>query len=267
MIRYLLAAMFALLPFVAHAQTEQQALVDRATLTVQEMLSGPNGVDARRMLRQARGALICPRVFKAGFILGGQGGSCVLVGRGNGQWSDPAFYAMGSGSVGFQIGIQDAEMIFMVMTDRGLQALLDSQFKIGADASVAVATIGGGVGGATTAALRADIVAFSMARGLFAGVSVDGSLISSRSDWNQAYYGQPIGAQQIVIGRGGQNPGAGPLQEMLTQFAGQEERGPGGPPPGYVPGPPQMPMSNAGQVGVAPPGSVSATPLAPPPNR
>src|SRR5271163_490951 len=144
MIRTLLVALLALLPLAAHAQTEQQALVDRATLTVQEMLSGQGGIDARRMIRNARGALICPRVFKAGFILGGQGGNCVLVGRAHGTWSAPAFYGMGSGSVGLQIGIQDAEVIFMVMTEHGLQALLDSQFKIGADATVAVATIGGG---------------------------------------------------------------------------------------------------------------------------
>ncbi|HEY2134078.1 MAG TPA: lipid-binding SYLF domain-containing protein [Acetobacteraceae bacterium] len=265
MIRTILVALLALLPLVAHAQTEQQALVDRATLTVQEMLSGQGGIDARRMLRNARGALICPRVFKAGFILGGQGGNCILVGRANGSWSGPAFYGMGSGSVGLQIGIQDAEVIFMVMTDRGLQALLDSQFKLGADATVAVATIGGGVGGGTTAALRADVVAFYQARGLFAGLSLDGSMISARSDWNQAYYGQPMGAQNIVIGMSGQNPGAQPLQEMLTQFAGQPEQAPaGGPPPGYVPGPPQPPLPNAGQVSIAPSGNVSATPLAPP---
>ena len=91
---------------------------------------------------------------------------------------------------------------------------------------MAVATIGGGVGGATTAALRADIVAFYQARGLFAGLSLDGSMISARSDWNQAYYGQPMGAQNIVIGMSGQNPGAQPLQEMLAQFAGQPEQRP-----------------------------------------
>jgi lipid-binding SYLF domain-containing protein len=264
MTRFIIAALL-LLPLAARAQTAQQSLVDRSTLTVQEMLSGPGGTDARRMLRNARGAMICPRVFKAGFILGGQGGSCVLVGRHNGAWSGPAFYSMGSGSIGLQLGIQDSEIIFLVMTDRGLQALLDSQFKIGADASVAVATIGGGVGGATTAALRADIVAFNNSRGLFAGLSIDGSLISARSDWNQAYYGQPLAPQQIVIGMAGQNQGAAPLQEMLAQFAGPPQPAPlAGPPPGYVPGPPQLPLPNAGQVGTAPMGSVSATPLAPP---
>ncbi|MCW3473424.1 lipid-binding SYLF domain-containing protein [Limobrevibacterium gyesilva] len=220
MIRFLLIALLALAPLAAHAQTEQQTLVDRATLAVQEMLSDQNGTEARNLLKKAKGAMICPRVFKAGFILGGQGGGCVLVGRGQGgNWSSPAFYGMGSGSIGFQIGIQDAEIIFIVLTDKGLQALLDSQFKIGADASVAVATIGAGISGSTTAALRADIVAFSQTRGLFAGISIDGSLISARSDWNQVYYGRPTAAQQIVIGMEGQNPGAEPLKEMLARFS------------------------------------------------
>jgi lipid-binding SYLF domain-containing protein len=109
--------------------------------------------------------------------------------------------------------------MFIVLTEKGLQALLDSQFKFGADASIAIASIGAGVQGSTTAALRADIVAISQARGLFAGISLEGSLISARSDWNQSYYGKPLGGQQIVIGMEGQNPGAAPLQEMLAKYA------------------------------------------------
>jgi len=164
--------------------------------------------------------LICPQVFKAGFIVGGQGGGCVMSGRNEQGWSNPAFYGLASGSVGFQIGVQDSEIIFIVLTDKGLQALLDSQFKIGADASAAVATIGAGISGSTTAALKADIVAYSNARGLFAGVSLDGSLISTRSDWNQSYYGQPMAAQQLVISHQGTNPGAAPLREMLGRYSG-----------------------------------------------
>jgi SH3 domain-containing YSC84-like protein 1 len=215
MIRLLFAGLLALLPLVAQAQTEQQTLVDRATLTVQEMFSDTVNPEARGLLRDAKGIMVCPRVFKAGFILGGQGGSCVLVGRGNGSWSNPAFYGFGSGSIGLQIGVQDAQIVFIVLTEKGLAALMDSQFKIGADASVAVATVGAGISGATTAALRADIVAFAQARGLFAGISLDGSLISQRTDWNQAYYSQALSPQQIVLSAQGTNQGADPLREIL----------------------------------------------------
>lgn len=219
--RMLIAALVAiLLPLAAHAQTEQQTLVDRATLTVQEMLGDKNASEARNLMRKSKGVLVCPRIFKAGFIIGGQGGGCIMAGRTQNGWSNPAFYGLGSGSIGFQIGVQDAQIIFIVLTEKGLQALLDSQFKIGADASVAVATLGAGVSGSTTAALNADIVAFAATRGLFAGVSIDGSLISSRSDWNQEYYGKPMAAQQIVINGQGNNPGAEPLREILSRFSG-----------------------------------------------
>ena len=219
--RLLMAALVALLlPVAAHAQSEQQTLVDRATLTVQEMLADKNASEARNLMRKSKGVMVCPRIFKAGFILGGQGGGCIMAGRTRNGWTNPAFYGLGSGSIGFQIGIQDAQIIFIVLTEKGLQALLDSQFKFGADASVAVATLGAGVSGSTTAALNADIVAFATARGLFAGVSIDGSLISSRSDWNQEYYGQALAAQQIVLSNQGNNPGAEPLREILSRYSG-----------------------------------------------
>ncbi len=220
MIRLAIAAMLALLPLAARAQTDQQTLVDRSTLAVQEMLGDSASSDARTMLRRSRGVMICPRLFKAGFFFGGQGGNCVMVGRLQSGWSEPAFYGMGSGSFGLQIGIQDAEIVFIILTEKGLHALLDSQFKIGADAGISVATLGAGVSGSTTAALRADVVAFARSRGLYIGISLDGSLISQKNDWDRAYYGQPIGAQQIVLQGQGSNPGAEPLREVLGRYSG-----------------------------------------------
>ncbi len=220
MIRFIFAALVLLLPLTARAQTAQQSLVDRSTLTVQDMFTGDHAGDALSLLRQSKGALICPRVFKAGFIIGGSGGGCVLVSRSRGGWSFPAFYTIGSGSFGLQAGVQDSQVVFMILTNRGLRAILDSQFKFGADASIAVATVGAGVEGSTTAALRADIVAFAKTRGLFAGISLQGSIISSDSNWNRIYYGQPLAAQQIVLQGQGNNPGAQPLREMLLKFSG-----------------------------------------------
>lgn len=223
----LTTALCAMLARPAAAQVEQQALVDRSTLAVQEMLGGAGGPDAAHyndavtMLRRARAVMVCPRVFRAGFILGGQGGSCVLLARdGAGSWSSPAFYSLGAGSLGLQIGVQDAMVMMMVLTDRGLSALMDSQFKVGADASIAVATIGAGISGATTAAVGADIVTFAKTRGLYAGIALDGSLVSSRSDWNRVYYGQSVGARQIVVDMAAHNPGADPLRGALMRFGG-----------------------------------------------
>ncbi|HUB45815.1 MAG TPA: YSC84-related protein [Acetobacteraceae bacterium] len=282
--RFLLTAVAlaaTLAPGLAHAQGEPQTLVDRATLSLQEMMTASD--NSRAELTHARAVVICPRIFKAGFFFGGSGGDCVLVARaGNGTWSYPTFYTIGSGSFGLQIGIEDSSLVMMILTPRGLNAVLDSQFKLGANASIAVATLGGGVGGATTAAVGADIVAFNESRGLFGGISLEGSLMSLLSTWNAAYYGQPYSARQVVIQMMGANPGANPLREVLTRYGtpgAMQVAVPPPPPPGYAapgyspPGgqgypPPQGPGYGGPPQGYAPPAqSYNAPPQGYPPQE
>jgi SH3 domain-containing YSC84-like protein 1 len=262
--RMLIAAALSLLPLAtAQAQGDQQALVDRSTLALQEMMTQTVSEDPRRALQSARGALICPQVFRAGFIIGGEGGGCVLVARGaNNTWSYPAFYGMGSASFGLQIGIQDAQFIMMIMTERGLHSVLNSQFKLGADASIAVATIGGGVQGSTTADLGADIVAFSATRGLYGGISLNGSVMGARPEWDQAYYGSPLGSREIIIGMQGSNPGADPLRQVLTRY-GSPAAAPL-PPPQYGAPPPPPNEAPGAPMGSAPTGAVQQQSLPPP---
>jgi lipid-binding SYLF domain-containing protein len=267
MIRILLAAAMLsltwLAPPPAKAQSEQQSLVDRATLALQDLINQGASADPKRMLERARAVMICPQVFKAGFLFGGEGGDCVLLARaGNGTWSYPAFYGMGSGSFGLQIGIQDAQFVMMIMTEKGLRAILDSQFKLGAGASLAIATIGAGIQGATTSAFGADIVAFSQTRGLFGGVSLEGSLMAQRSGWNRAYYGQDMGSQQIVIAMQGANPGADPLRDVLTRYGSEQRQAAVTPTSGPAPVAP-APGSAPTQLS-PPPGSVSQQSLPPP---
>jgi SH3 domain-containing YSC84-like protein 1 len=280
MIRMLLAAavlgvLSLLAPRPALAQGEEQTLVDRSTLALQDMMNQTVSQDPRDMLSRARAVMICPRVFKAGFFFGGEGGSCVLLARaGNGTWSYPAFYGMGSGSFGLQIGIQDSEFIMLIMTQKGLSAILDSQFKFGADASLAIATLGAGVQGDTTGALGADIIAFSQARGLFGGISLQGSLMGQKSDWNREYYGREMASRQIIIEMQGANPGADPLRDVLTRFgAGASQQAavpPAGlqaPPPGYQPPPPgSQPPAYGAPTRLQPGGPVQQQSL-PPPQR
>ncbi len=251
-----------LLPGVARAQGEQQQLVDRATLAAQEMLNNRDGTDAQAVLRRARAVMICPQIFRAGFLLGGQGGSCVLSARdGAGSWSGPAFYGLGGGSIGFQAGIQDAQVMLFIMNDKGLIAVMDSQFKLGADASATFVDLGGGIEGSTTAALRADIVGFTRARGLFAGISLGGSLMSSKSDWNQIYYGRAVGPQQVVISMEASNPAADPLREILGRFGAPTQ--PAAAP--AMPAPVPMGATQPGApVPLGPRGPVQQQPLAPP---
>src|SRR6478735_7155034 len=135
--RSIMGGVLAVLPVDAHAQTEQQQLVDRASLAAQDLLNDKDGKDAQSVLRHARAVMICPQIFRAGFLLGGQGGSCVLTARdAAGSWSAPAFYGLGGASIGFQAGMQDAQVMFLIMNDRGLRAVMDNQLKLGADATV-----------------------------------------------------------------------------------------------------------------------------------
>ena len=240
MIRFVATAALAMLALLqagcsANSPGEQQTLVDRATLTIQDMMTQTVSQDPKDLLRRAKGVMVCPRIFKAGFFFGGEGGNCVLLARaGNGTWSYPAFYTIGSGSFGFQFGIEDNQLLMMILTEHGLNAVLDSQIKLGANAGIAIATIGAGIQGSTTTAVGADIVAFTASRGLFGGIALEGSLMSTQTPWNQSYYGQPYAARQLVMQMQGANPGADPLRNLLTRYGSRNATA--APPPQQQPG-------------------------------
>ncbi len=206
----------------AASQQDQQDLVDRATLALNEVMTSVEAGKARDVLPDARAVMICPRVFRAGlFLFGGEGGGCVLLARGGqGTWSAPAFYSMGGGLFGPQIGVQDAELVMLIMRQGALRAVMDSQFRFGADASVALVTLGDSVEGATTAALNADIIAFAKTRGLYGGISLQGSVMNADSSADEAYYGQAVGTVDIVMAMRANNPGADPLRGALMKYGG-----------------------------------------------
>ena len=135
----------------------------------------------RKLIKQAKGVLIIPQFLKGGFIIGGSGGSGVLLGR-DANWSDPAFFTMGGGSIGFQIGGQVSEVVLLLMTNRAIDAVIHNEVKLGADASFAAGPLEIGAEASTTTNLDTDIFSFSRAKGLFAGVSFEGAVIKSRAD-------------------------------------------------------------------------------------
>lgn len=215
-----LAATILAAPSLALAAPPQHE-VDSATLALQDMMGGSEGTQAQTFLRRARAVVVCPNIFRAGFIIGGEGGGCLMLARTpDGHWSNPAFYGLGSGSFGFQAGVQSAEVMMLVMTDAGLNALLNSQFKFGADAGLTVATLGAGVNGSMSTALTADIVSFSKTEGLYGGISLQGSILSNDSGTEASYYGQTLDARQIVVNQQGNNNGARPLRETLARYGG-----------------------------------------------
>jgi lipid-binding SYLF domain-containing protein len=212
----IVAALVAAAP--AHAQvTDQNRMVAKAATTV-ERLRRDDGIahSVDSLLRRARAVLIVPDLVKGGFLLGAEYGTGVLLTRdAQGTWSGPAFYSVASGSVGLQIGLQDAESMFIIMTEGGLRAVMDNRFKAGADAGVALAHVGGGAEAATTLNVGADIYSFSKAVGLYGGATLEGSGILPRPSWNAAYYGGNPTPEDILIARRVDNRQADQLRDVL----------------------------------------------------
>ena len=203
----------------ARADAKRQSLVDQCLQSAQKVLSGKDFPDALKHMGNAKGVLVIPELVQGGFILGAAGGRGTLLARSKpNDWSYPAFYDMGSGSLGLQIGGKVSEIVFIILTEKGLNAILDQKFKFGAQAGITMVAIGAGIEGATTAAVGTDIIAFSNSAGLFAGVSLEGSYLDSDNDWNALYYGPGATARAIVIDRRYTNPGAEPLRQFLAKW-------------------------------------------------
>jgi lipid-binding SYLF domain-containing protein len=221
--RLLLAATVLALflaPVAARADSPQH-LVDSATLSLEDLMGDQPGSSAQHFLQKARAVVLCPNIFRGAFIFGGEGGGCVMVARGaGGSWSYPAFYSLGSASFGLQIGVQNAEVLMLVMTNNGLNALLNSQFKFGADAGLTIATLGAGVNGSMSTGLTADILTLSKSQGAYGGISLEGSILGYDSGTAQSYYGSPVGAREIVLNMTVSNLGANPLRALLSKYGG-----------------------------------------------
>ncbi|MCY4502549.1 MAG: lipid-binding SYLF domain-containing protein [Alphaproteobacteria bacterium] len=201
-------------------EAEATELVDKARIAVQRLARDPDvGPSLRHFLGQAKAVLIFPTLIKGAFLVGGEGGSGVLLTRNEkGSWSYPAFYTMASVSFGLQIGGQTAEAMLLIHTDGAVESVLEDQMKLGADASVAAGPIGAGIDGATTSNVGPDILTFSTSQGFFAGASLEGAVIARRQDWNRAFYKAGATPHAIVIERAHANPAADELREALSRF-------------------------------------------------
>lgn len=219
--RRLIVLALLLAPGVAAAQSsEQQRLVERARLTVEEFLADPRFEDVRAYMQNAYGVLIVPDLLRAGFFVGAEYGVGVLLGRDTqtGEWGPPAFYNLAGGSLGLQFGGTSSDVLFTIMNRDALSKLLANRIKLGADASVAAGTLGAGVGAGTTTSFGEDVYVFAKAKGLYGGMALDGSLLIPKDDWNQAYYGRVVSPEEIVFGNRVDNPGADELQRLLNEF-------------------------------------------------
>lgn len=190
-------------------------IVTKAKNSVNTFTIDPNMQWLRNNMDDAKGVFIVPELVKAGLIFGGSGGTGVFLVKGEGNiWSDPAFYTMGSGTVGFQLGVEVSEIILMVMTDKGVDALLTSSFKLGGDVSVAAGPVGAGA-----KAQIADILAFSRTKGIYGGINIEGAVIKIRNKLNNAYYKGETSPRNILIERSATNPDADSLRTAVANLA------------------------------------------------
>ena len=210
-------ALTALAP-AAYAQADQQKLVDQSTTTFSNFVRDPDMTWFQQNVGRAKAVLIAPEIVKAGFIFGGSGGRAVLVAKDpkSGKWMGPAFYALATASVGFQAGLSVSETITLVMTEKGMNSLLSPSFKIGGDASIAAGPVGAGA----KSDILADLIQFSRSKGVYGGLNLDGTVVNTSDDWNQAYYGKKLLSTDILIRDQQQAPGAEKLIGEIAKAAG-----------------------------------------------
>ena len=201
--RLVLTALLALmLPFAARAQEREIQRADNAVRVLSEILAIPEESIPERLLREAEAIAVMPDVVKAGLVFGGRGGKGLMAVRGSdGTWSNPTFISLGGGSFGFQAGVQSADVVLVFRNRRGVDNIVNGKFTLGADASVAAGPVGRSAQASTDGQLKAEIYSYSRARGLFAGIALDGAVIAIDNRANRRVYGRDVTARMILENR------------------------------------------------------------------
>jgi lipid-binding SYLF domain-containing protein len=209
-------------PAMASDRDRVQLLVDKARITLGDFMSDPNYIWLHDNIKHAKGVLIFPQIIKGGFIWGGSGGTGVFLARDErtGNWSEPAFYTIGSVTFGLQIGGEASEVVMLAMTHKAIDSLLSSSIKLGAGVSVALGPVGAGAkANADIPNVTADFVSFAKSKGLYAGLNLAGSVVGVRDSLNEGYYGKPVRPADILVSHAAYNRGANELREALRRAA------------------------------------------------
>ncbi len=203
--RFLIAlVLIALLPVLAaHAGERDNAIAraQNASRVLAEIMRAPDKAIPQDLLKDAHAIAVIPDVLKVGLVFGGRRGEgLVSVKSRDGTWSNPVFVSLTGGSVGFQAGVSSTDVVLVFRTQRGVDSIVHGKFTLGADASAAAGPVGRNAQAATDAQLKAEIYSYSRSRGLFAGVSLDGSVLAIDNDANQAVYGSGVTPRRIFEG-------------------------------------------------------------------
>jgi lipid-binding SYLF domain-containing protein len=210
------------IPSFAQKKEKEEERLQQSYTVLKEILGTPDKGIPRDLLDKAACVVVYPSVKKAGFIVGGEYGRGAITCRAgenfNGRWSAPAMFAIEGGSFGLQIGGEATDFVLLVMNDKGANSVMSSKVKLGADASAAAGPVGRTTSAETDIALKAEILSWSRARGVFGGLSLEGSTMRSDDGGNKSLYGKELTAKEIVREGKVQMPAAGkPLIHLLNQ--------------------------------------------------
>ena len=200
-------ALLVFTSFSAFAKNSHQEAVGRlsdAAIVINEIMSAPDKGVPEEILKSAQCVAVVPSMLKGGFVVGaayGKGVATCRTPNGIAKWSAPTFFIVEGGSFGLQIGGQAVDLVMIVMNERGMRALLSSKFKLGADASVAAGPVGRHAEGMTDWKMRAQVLTYSRARGVFAGLTLNGAVIRTDTDSVRALFGRNVPNRTILMGR------------------------------------------------------------------
>jgi len=191
---------------------KEQKRLENAGVVMQEIMNTPENIP-QEVLEKAECVIVFPSVLKAAFVVGASYGRGAMVCRTGehfrGPWGAPAMFALEGGSIGFQIGGEATDLVLLVMNERGASSILNSKVKLGGDASIAAGPVGRDAAANTDAYMRAEILSYSRTRGLFAGISLEGSTLRPDDDATADVYGRKLTAKEIVLGRDVEVPESG----------------------------------------------------------
>ena len=205
-----------------YAANDAVKRLDTSAIVLDEIMAAPDKGIPRDLFNKAACVIVVPGLKKGAFIVGGKyGKGFVECHKENGQWSAPAAIRVEGGSFGFQIGGSETDVVLLVMNSRGMDKLLSSKFTVGADAAAAAGPVGRESSAQTDAQMHAEILSWSRARGIFAGISLEGATLRPDDDSNKDLYGKSITNREIITGNVQTPAAAGKLTEALRKYSGR----------------------------------------------